>query len=243
VFFASGLAALLRRRKERRIEKLKTDFLDNVSHELKTPLAGIRISAELLAEGRIPDESRKRKTLDAIISETDRLSRMVAMLLDFGRLEKGNLHFNFEVFGMTAFIASLGDDPTLQAIAGPRLAFAPTHDGAPTVNVRADRDAVRRILVNLVENAVKYSPGEIEIETSGAEIRVLDRGEGVPAGDEERVFERFYRADNSLTRRTGGSGLGLSIARALARGMGGDLIYARRNGGGSVFTLSLKEVK
>lgn len=93
--------------------------------------------------------------------------------------------------------------------------------------------------MNLVTNAVKYSEGEIEVEVEGNEIRYLDRGPGVPPGSEERIFERFYRIDDSLTRRENGSGLGLSIAHALARGMGGDLTYLPRPGGGSVFTLTL----
>ena len=105
----------------------------------------------------------------------------------------------------------------------------------------ADKDALRQIGVNLVTNAVKYSDGEIEIEIEGPEIRWKDRGPGIPHGSEERIFERFYRVDNSLTQTTSGSGLGLPIARALARGMGGDLAYSPRPGGGSIFTLTLKK--
>ena len=93
----------------------------------------------------------------------------------------------------------------------------------------------------LISNALKYAEGAIEIVVKGNTLRCMDRGPGVPRGDEERVFERFYRADDSLARRVDGSGLGLAIARGLARGMGGDLAYAHRPGGGSVFTLTLKE--
>ena len=108
------------------------------------------------------------------------------------------------------------------------------------VNLKLLTDNATEISTNLVTNAVKYSDGDIEIEVEGPETRFMDRGPGVPDGDEERIFERFYRVDNSLTRTTGGSGIGLCISRALARGMGGDLTYSHRPGGGSVFTLKLK---
>ena len=108
----------------------------------------------------------------------------------------------------------------------------------------ADPDALRRILSNLLDNAAKYAPGappEVSARAAGnaVELVVADRGPGVPPGLEEKVFERFFRADDSLARRANGSGIGLSLARGLARGMGGDLIYRPRPGGGAEFVLTL----
>lgn len=229
-FFLHGI------RRERRDARRKADFIDNVSHELKTPLAGIRLNAELLAEGRISDEGRRKGTLASILTESDRLSRMVSELLDYSRLEKGTRRYSLETFDLAEFSAGLAEAEGVASISEGRARISVKGPGAI---VLADKDAVRQIGVNIVTNAVKYSEGEIDIEVEGNEIRFMDRGCGVPAGCEERIFERFYRVDDSLTRREGGSGLGLSIARALAKGMGGDLSYTHRPGGGSVFTLTL----
>ena len=234
----TGGALLVRGlRRERRDARRKTDFIDNVSHELKTPLAGIRLNAELLAENRLADDAKRKSAVKAILMESDRLARMVDELLDFSRLEKGTRRYNLETFDLAEFAAQDAVIQAMTAISHGRARI--TVKGAGAL-VTADANAIRQIGANLVANAVKYSDGEIDIEVEGCEIRFMDRGPGVPDGDEERIFERFYRVDNSLTRTTGGSGIGLCIARFLARGMGGDLTYSHRPRGGSVFTLTLK---
>jgi len=233
---SGGLIFIRTLRRERRESRMKTDFIDNVSHELRTPLAGIRLNAELLAEGRIRDEGKRKGALESILTESDRLGRMVSELLDFGRLEKGTRRYSLETFDLAAFASGTAEVQGVASISNGRAHISVKGEGAL---VSADKDALKQIGVNLVTNAVKYSEGEIEVEVEGNEIRYMDRGPGVPLGSEERIFERFYRIDDSLTRRENGSGLGLSIARALARGMGGDIRYAHRPGGGSVFTLTL----
>ena len=119
-------------------------------------------------------------------------------------------------------------------------------DAGGAAAVLADRDAVRQILLNLLDHAAKYAPAggppEVSVRDAGrgaVALAVADRGPGVPPREAKRIFERFYRVDNAVTRETGGNGLGLSIARRLARGMGGDLRYRPRPGGGSVFELTL----
>ena len=223
-------------RRERRESRMKTDFIDNVSHELNTPLAGICLTAELLAEGRIPDGERRQGALKSILTESDRLSRMVSELLDFSRLEKGTRRYSIETFDLAEFASGPAEAQGVDSISRGRAHIAVKGEGAL---VSADKDAIRQIGINLVGNAVKYSEGAIDIEVEGNEIRFMDRGRGIPPECTERIFERFYRIDDSLTRREGGSGLGLPIARALARGMGGDVTYSPRPGGGSVFTLTL----
>ena len=227
-------------RHERRDARAKADFFDNVSHELKTPLAGIRLNAELLSRGRIPTEKLRHGALEAIILESDRLGRMVDELLAFRRLEKGTRKYNLETFDLEAFACGATEVQGVSAVSQGRAEIKST---GPGVTVTADKEAVRQIFMALISNALKYSEDAIEIVAEGNTVRCMDRGPGVPHGDEERVFERFYRADNSLTRRVDGSGLGLAIARGLARGMGGDLAYAHRPGGGSVFTLSLRRAE
>lgn len=235
-----GLMLLHTLRHERRDARAKADFFDNVSHELKTPLAGIRLNAELLSRGRIPTEELRHGALEAIILESDRLGRMVDELLDFRRLEKGTRKYNIETFDLAEFILGPAE---LQSVVAASQGRAEIKSSGPGTCVAADKEAVRQIGMILISNALKYTEGTFEIVVEGNAVRYMDRGPGVPHGDEERVFERFYRADNSLTRRVDGNGLGLAIARGLARGMGGDLAYAHRPGGGSVFTLSLRRAE
>ena len=236
---AGGILLVYGLRRERRDARRKADFIDNVSHELKTPLAGIRLNAELLAGGRIPGEDLRRGALEAIIVESDRLGRMVDELLDFRRLEKGTRRYRIETFDLAAFLL---DPAELQAAAGASQGRASVRAAGPSATVAADKDAIRQIGAILLSNALKYAgDGPVEIETEGPRIHCMDRGPGIPRGDEERIFERGQRGDSTLSAATSGSGLGLAIARGLARGMGGDLTCARRPGGGSTFTLHLKE--
>lgn len=226
----AGGALLLRAARKERLDALrKTEFVSNVSHELRTPLTSIRMFADLLSSGRLSNDEDRRKALETISSESARLSRLVEGVLDFSRLERNRRRYAIEQIDLIEFV---------QNMVGVRP------DG-PAVAALADRDAVKQILTNLLDNAAKYAPGappEIIVRESGnglVLLDVLDRGPGVPPHARKRIFERFYRADNSATREIGGNGLGLSIARGLARGMGGDLVYTPRPGGGSIFTLSL----
>jgi signal transduction histidine kinase len=234
----SGGALLVRMlRRERLDARGKADFFDNVSHELKTPLAGIRLNAELLLRGRIPDEARRRGAMEAILVESDRLGRMVEELLLFGRLGKGTHRYRLETFDLAAFATAPAE---LQGVDAASHGTAQVRTLGPGAAVVADKDAIRQIGIAILSNAAKYAAGgPVEIEVEGPEIRWLDRGPGVPPGAEERIFERFHRGDETLSAATDGLGLGLAIARALARGMRGDLAYRHRPGGGSIFILTL----
>ena len=247
---AGGFLLLRAARRERLDALRKTDFVDNVSHELKTPLAGIRLEAELLAEGRLPDGPRRDRALRSILSESDRLERLVANLLDFGRLERGRRKYAREPVDLATLLEEMQNAQcSMHNEEGDivHCAFGIVHcEGG--VAALADPDAVRQILLNLLDNAAKYAPGappEVSVRAAenGVELVVADRGPGVPRGLEEKVFERFFRADDALARATNGSGLGLSIARGLARGMGGDLTCRAREGGGAEFVLALPAVR
>ena len=246
---AGGYVLLRAARRERLDALRKTDFVDNVSHELKTPLSGIRLSAELLAEGRLPDGPRRDKAVRSILAEADRLDRLVSNLLDFGRLERGRRRFDLQRVDLGELFGEMLNDECRMPNGGANIqhsAFSIQHCERGLAAL-ADPDAVRRILSNLFDNAAKYAPGappEVTVRAAenGVEIVVADRGPGVPPGLEEKVFERFFRADDSLARRANGSGIGLSLARGLARGMGGDLVCRPREGGGAEFVLTLPEV-
>ncbi|MFT3782758.1 MAG: HAMP domain-containing sensor histidine kinase [Nibricoccus sp.] len=222
----------------------KTSFVSNVSHEFKTPLTTIRLYSELLEQGRVADESKRNEYLRTIGRETQRLARLVNNVLDFSRLEQGRKKFQCEPLDVAQVLRQL------IAAHAPRVAEAGIvlKQDLPIGEVSAtlDRDAVEQIVLNLLDNACKYAAegGEVLVSLRnrserGAEIRVSDRGPGVPPSHRERIFEKFHRVDDALTAEKSGAGLGLSIARQLARGMNGELTYEPRIGGGAEFVLTL----
>jgi signal transduction histidine kinase len=228
------------------LARQKTDFVSNVSHELKTPLTSIRMFSELLAEGRVNDPAKQRSYLSIITAETARLTRLINNVLDFARLERGEKKYKLEKCDLAALTGETADiyRPHLEA-AGFKLDC--TVPESP-VFVNGDRDALSQIIVNLLSNAEKYSDSNKEIALiltqkfeplPHADVRVLDRGLGVPKGSEEKIFEQFYRAHDSLSSGIQGSGLGLTLARQIARAHGGDIVYEPRDGGGSSFILRL----
>jgi signal transduction histidine kinase len=217
----------------------KTSFVSNVSHELKTPLTTIRMYTELLHQDRIKDPEKKKNYLQVILTESERLTRLVNNVLDFSRLEQGRKKYHLEELDLSAFIREWLDRlrPRILAAGLKIEEYLP----AEALLTRFDRDAMEQVILNLMDNAVKYAAdgAEIRIELDRipgyCRLRIMDRGPGVPAAHRSRIFEKFHRVDDSLTAKQPGSGLGLSIARGLMRGSGGDLLYEPREGGGSVF--------
>jgi signal transduction histidine kinase len=222
----------------------KTSFVGNVSHEFKTPLTTIRLYAELLEQGRVRDQAQGREYLRTIGRETQRLARLVNNALDFSRLEQGRKKYAPENLDLGAELGRLLDTHTPR-VAEAGLVLRREIPDTP-VSVATDRDALEQIVLNLIDNACKYAVdgGEVTVALAprpggGAIVRVLDRGPGVPPEHRERIFEKFHRVDDALTAEKTGAGLGLSIARQLARGLGGDLRYAARAGAGAEFVLEL----
>jgi len=224
----------------------KTDFVSNVSHELKTPLTSIRMFSELLAEDRVGEPEKRRAYLQIITAETARLTRLINNVLDFSRLERGEKKYQFAHCDLVGIVHETIESyrPHLEQ-EGFKLECALP---SGPVRVNGDRDALAQVIVNLLSNAEKYSgPGkEITVELRlradpipHAELRVLDRGAGVPRGCEEKIFEQFYRAHDSLSSGIQGSGLGLTLARQIARAHAGEVVYEQREGGGSCFALRL----
>ena len=235
-----GVLLVLEITRERRESMLKTSFVSNVSHELKTPLTAVRLSAEMLREGRVKEEAQARY-LEVIVRESERLTRLVDNVLDFGRLERGRRKFNLEARDVNELLSvAEAQRPRVEA-AGLTLMVR----SAPMPVMRTfDLDAVGQVLVNLIDNAVKYAASGKMVEVSVSErgeITVADRGPGIAAKHRSRIFERFYRCDDSITAKSSGSGLGLSIASRLMAGMGGELVFAPRAGGGAVFIIKFGE--
>ncbi len=229
-----------------KLARQKTDFVSNVSHELKTPLTSIRMFSELLAEDRVTEPGKQRSYLGIITAETARLTRLINNVLDFARMERGEKQYEFRQCDFVGLARETVETyrPQLEA-GGFRLAceWPASHQV-----VKADRDALAQVIVNLLSNAEKYSDSRREIEVrlesktspvACVELAISDRGLGVPPGCGERIFEQFYRAHDSLSSGIQGSGLGLTLARQIARAHGGEVVYAPREGGGSCFTLRL----
>jgi signal transduction histidine kinase len=219
----------------------KISFVSNVSHELKTPLTSIRMYAELLNEDRIKDPEKKKRYLQVIVSESDRLGRLVNNVLDFGRLEQGRMKYHPEKMDIAEFVQEIIEAHRVQIqAAGMVLAEQIPEDKIPAW---IDRDAFKQALINIIDNAIKYAADggklavTLEVRAGQCEINVMDRGPGVPEEHRKSIFEKFHRVDDSLTARRPGVGLGLTIARRILRGLCGDLLYRPRAGGGSCFVL------
>jgi signal transduction histidine kinase len=221
----------------------KTSFVSNVSHELKTPLTSIRMYAELLFSGRIYDPDKKQRYLQVIVSEARRLTRLVNNVLDFSRLEQGKKNYHSEKIHLVDHIQEVLAAHALPVKEAGMVLTTSIPDRE--ITVYADRDAIDQVMVNLLDNAVKYAAGGGELKVSlGAEkeqawIEIADKGPGVSPAHRERIFEQFHRVDDSLTAKQQGSGLGLSIARRILRDLGGDLVYRPGKSGGSCFVFYL----
>ena len=238
----AGTWLLVRAARQARQEALtKTNFVSLVSHELNTPLTAIIPYADMLRKGQITAEEERQEAYNVIADESVRLKGLVAELLDFSRLERRTKKYTITDFDAAELVRSVvrlmrgrfPDDPPSVSAEGP-------------LPVHADADAVKAILINLLDNAAKYAPGApvevvAEKDERGVRVEVRDRGPGLSPEGLRNVFTRFWRADDSATASVGGFGLGLTIARSYAREMGGNLTVAAREGGGTVFTLELKE--
>ena len=237
LLFAIGIGSWLIWRdlgRQIRLARQKTDFVSNVSHELKTPLTSIRIFSELLAKN--PDPDRQKRYSEIIVNESSRLTRLINNVLDFARMDRGETKYEREVFDLNALVR--------ETLTNFRPNFESDGVDSSPLPVHGNRDAVAQVLLNLLSNAEKYGDGRIDVttrrsETGLATVQVSDRGPGVPHGSEEKIFEQFYRAHNSLSSGIQGAGLGLTLARRIARANGGDVIYEPHPGGGSQFSIKL----
>ncbi|MBL9211988.1 MAG: HAMP domain-containing histidine kinase [Opitutaceae bacterium] len=241
---AGGSLLLRQARRSEDEAAQKTSFVGNVSHEFKTPLTTIRLYAELLEQDRVRDQAQGREYLRTIGRETQRLARLVNNVLDFSRLEQGRKKYARVTVDLGAELTRLLETHTPR-VAEAGLVLRREIPDTP-VTVATDRDALEQIVLNLIDNACKYAAegGEVTVALAtrpggGATVRVADRGPGVPPEHRERIFEKFHRVDDALTAEKTGAGLGLSIARQLARGLGGELRYAPRAGAGAEFVLEL----
>jgi PAS domain S-box-containing protein len=230
---------------ERALDVLKSDFIATVSHELRTPLAAIYGCARTLLRPdlELGDEDRAR-LLEVVAQESERLTRIVGDILLASQIDAGRLRLHEQEFDIAEVLRTVVEEieATLTGYEGISLDLS-APDSLPLVS--GDEDKLRQVLLNLIDNAIKYSPDggrvgiRVEQGDSGLRIAVSDEGLGIPHGEEQRIFGKFYRVDPQQSRGVGGTGLGLYICRELVRHMEGRLSVTSREGEGSTFVVDL----
>jgi two-component system, NarL family, sensor histidine kinase BarA len=241
--------------KLKELDKLKSNFLATVSHELRTPLTSVIGYSEMLLEGLAGElASEQRDYVQIIMEKGDQLLQIINEVLDISKIETGGVQLSLERLNIPELMQQVGDAMMPQAR---RKEIALTYQARPALPpILADRVKTRQVLLNLVSNAIKFTPRNGRVEMSaepghmgmapGAEtpvappavlIRVTDTGIGIPEDSRQRIFEAFFQVDNSTTREYGGTGLGLSIVKNFVEAHGGHVWTSPREGGGTVFAV------
>jgi two-component system phosphate regulon sensor histidine kinase PhoR len=227
----------------RRLERVRQDFVANVSHEFKTPLTAIQGFAETLISGALEDPRNNRRFLEIIRDHAARLAALTDDLLKLARIEAGKLEVEFVPVNILELVEQCAETALLKA-SRKQIAFeTDVPSGLPTI--RGDANLLREVLQNLLDNAIQYTPEagriRVSVAVNGREavIAVSDTGIGIPLADQERIFERFYRVDAARSREAGGTGLGLSIAKHIVEAHGGRLWVESEIGHGSKFSFSI----
>lgn len=225
-----------------RIEQMRRDFVSNTSHELKTPVGAVTLLAEALASAA-DDPPQVRVFAERLSGEATRLAHLTARIMNLSRLQSAE---DFTVENEVAVDEVVAAAMRAHEVESEATGVTLMRGGERGLRVRGDMNVLTDAVANLISNAIAYSPGGGEVgigvrstDEDIVEIAVTDRGTGIAAADRERIFERFYRADQARSRRTGGSGLGLSIVKHAAVRHGGDVRVWSRPGRGSTFTLRL----
>ncbi|HYC90699.1 MAG TPA: HAMP domain-containing sensor histidine kinase [Thermoanaerobaculia bacterium] len=243
LFGAIGLAGGAVAR-QMRLSQMKSDFVSNVSHELRTPLSSIRVFGEYMRLGRVTKDEKIREYGEYIEAESRRLTALINNILDFSKIESAEKKYHFCATDIVELVEQTveGFEMPLRD-AGVSIAFA--FEGTPPPLLLLDKDAIAQVLVNLLDNAVKYSNGNKNIGVTvlggrdEVHVRVRDHGIGIAAAERKKIFEKFYRVGSGLVHDVKGSGLGLSIVQHVVQAHGGRVEVESEVGAGSTFTLVL----
>lgn len=225
------------------VSRLKSDFISTAAHQLRTPMTGIRWSLEALQKsGLTPDQ---QVLVDSATNKSKDLVAIIGTLLDISAIESGKYHYNFASVRMEEMLQSLAQEFSELAKAR-NISLFVVGSGEPVPPARADSERIKWVLNNLIENAIRYTPadGSVHLSVSAGLgkifIKVKDTGIGIKAEDRANIFERFYRAGNAIEKENAGNGLGLYIARTIAKDHGGDINFEpNQDGPGTTFTLTL----
>jgi two-component system phosphate regulon sensor histidine kinase PhoR len=227
----------------RRLERMRSEFVANVSHELRTPITAVKGFAETLLDGALADPDTARQFVHIIYEESERLSRLVADLLDLSQIEHNRSIWRFETLDLVPLLRSSIEKLRHQAEQN-GLSLIEQWPEKP-VRVEADRDRIAQVMINLIANAITYTPrgGKIDVwleeEPDRVTVHVRDTGIGIPPQDLSRLFERFYRVDKARHRRSGGTGLGLAIVKHILEAHHGTIHVQSEVGKGSDFAFTL----
>ena len=243
-----GIVAVLQDvTKEKRLEMLRREFVANVSHELRSPLSLLQGYVEALADGLAENEAERQRYLNILLDETLRLRRLVNDLLDLTQMETGNMNIKFEDISVNELVKRVADRfIPLFAEKDKKLILSIPEDLPP---VSGDEDRLQQVMVNLLDNAGKYTPpkGVIEVTVrtrhGWVDISINDSGSGIPEEELAQIWERFYKVDKARTREDkGGTGLGLAIVKNIIQAHGGEVSVTSKLGSGTTFTVSLKSI-
>src|SRR5579871_1451023 len=231
----------------RRLERLRQEFVANVSHELKTPLSIIKACVETLLDGAMDDLAHRRQFLEQLDSQSNRLHALILDLLSLARIESGEELFDFQPLLVREIVQACMERHRPRAESKGQIFEMVPPAGDEDLSVWADEEALEQILDNLLDNAVKYTlqGGRVSVswrrEGEQVCLEVADTGIGIPDADLPRIFERFYRVDKARSRELGGTGLGLSIVKHLSQAMRGSVRAASRLGQGTTFMVCLPQ--
>lgn len=231
----------------RRLERMRSEFVANVSHELKTPIAAVKGFAETLLGGAVKDEDTARSFLQIIFDESDRLNRLIGDILELSKIESRRVPLMFSPVEMDSFI---NKTVTLLESEASRKRVTLERDVESGLYLEADEDRLRQIMMNLLSNGINYTPecGRVTIRIFAygddhVRIQITDSGIGIPKKDLPRIFERFYRVDKARSRSSGGTGLGLSIVKHLVELHKGTISVSSTVGVGTTFTIDLPVIQ
>lgn len=228
---------------QQKLENMRREFVANVSHELRTPLTSIKSYAETLLDGALEDRETSERFLKVINSEADRMTRLVKDLLQLSRLDNNQMQWNMEEISFVDLVRGSVEKMELEARSKGHLLECFVIGDIP--EIRADYDRIEQVVLNILSNAIKYTPngGKITVcvgkTYSEVYVKVADTGIGIPEQDMPRIFERFYRVDKARSREMGGTGLGLAIAREIVEAHSGNISIASEAGKGTEVTVKL----
>ncbi|MCM8831677.1 MAG: cell wall metabolism sensor histidine kinase WalK [Candidatus Omnitrophica bacterium] len=230
----------------RRLERIRQDFVANVSHELRTPLTSIKGYAETLLEGAIFDKKNAKDFVEIIYNDADRLAKLIDDLLDLSKIESGRLEMVFLPIDILEVIEKVVK--ILEPQAKKKSILINLNIPPDLPKVLADQNRISQVILNLLDNAIKYTPNEGKIsifanpKDNFVQVDVIDTGIGIPKEALPHIFERFYRVDKARSRELGGTGLGLSIVKHIILNHGGNVWVESELGRGSTFSFTLPKV-
>jgi signal transduction histidine kinase len=238
------IVSLLQLHRERQLARVKSELVSGVSHELRTPLAQIRMFAEMLRLGWVRSDDERQRSVAIIDQEARRLAHLVENILQFSRAERSTTRVSLETLELAALVDEVAG--SFAPLAGARgVTVRTAHAGAALA--LADRDALRQVLLNLLDNAVKYGPsgqtitaGTRVLDDGRVQLWVDDQGAGIPARDKARVWEPFRRLDRAVEAGISGNGIGLAVVRELVAAQGGTVAVLDAPGGGASFVVTLR---